>query len=192
MIIMQLNYIITKFLHHEPSRHSVNGFLNSMISTLAKSSNTVRMSIWNKYLELPKEQGTLRFDPVFHHSSKISGIWQNCKPLWQTTVSLTATFWPFFFFPRNISGLMDGGAYMCETGSWSDTPRCAADSRQNLVAVFSPGEGEITKRTDVRFCLTSYQGNQWRGRPFMPLLIKTIISWGLGQVLRKVSQMQTV
>lgn len=134
---------------------------------------------------------------MFYHSSKISGIWPNCKPLWQTTVSLTATFWPFLFSltrhpppPRN-SSLMNGGAYMSVAGSWNDTPRCAADSGQDLVAVFSSGEEEITsyKRTDVRFCLISYQGNHQRG---MPLLIKTIVSWGLGQVLRKVSQMQMV
>ena len=80
---------------------------------------------------------------------------------------------------------------MSVAGSWNDTPRCAADSGQDLVAVFSSGEEEITsyKRTDVRFCLISYQGNHQRG---MPLLIKTIVSWGLGQVLRKVSQMQMV
>ena len=72
---------------------------------------------------------------------------------------------------RNISSLMDGGAYMSVAGSWSDTPQCAADSGQDLVAVFPSGEGEITsyKRTDVRFCLISYQGNHQRGMPFMPL-----------------------
>ena len=41
---------------------------------------------------------------------------------------------------RDISGLMDGGAYMSEARSWSDTPPCAADGRQDTVSVFSPSQ----------------------------------------------------
>ena len=37
---------------------------------------------------------------------------------------------------------------MSVAGSWSDTPQCAADSGQDLVAVFSSGEGEITSYID--------------------------------------------
>ena len=35
--------------------------------------------------------------------------------------------------------------------------------------------------------LMSYQGNQQRGMPLTTPLIETVISWGLGQVCRKVS-----
>ena len=35
--------------------------------------------------------------------------------------------------------------------------------------------------------LISYQGNQQRGTPLTAPWIRTITSWGLGQVLRKVS-----
>ena len=42
---------------------------------------------------------------------------------------------------RDINGLMDGGAYMLEARSWSNTPPCAADHGQDLVAVFVSGGG---------------------------------------------------
>ena len=42
---------------------------------------------------------------------------------------------------RDISGLMDGGAYMSEARSWSDTPLCAAHSGQDMAAVSTPGGG---------------------------------------------------
>ena len=45
---------------------------------------------------------------------------------------------------------------MSEARSWSDTPPCAVDSGQNMVAVFAPGVGvggEITsyRGIDVRW-----------------------------------------
>ena len=38
MVIIRLNYVITKFLvwTHVPIRHSINGFLNSMIRSLSQ------------------------------------------------------------------------------------------------------------------------------------------------------------
>ena len=42
---------------------------------------------------------------------------------------------------RDINGVMDGGPYTAEARSWSDTPPCAADSRQDMVAVFTAGGG---------------------------------------------------
>ena len=63
---------------------------------------------------------------------------------------------------RDISVLMDGGAYMSEARSWRDTPPCLVNGRQDLVAVFTPGKkgrlpfiGEFTSGV-----LISYQGNQ--------------------------------
>ena len=38
---------------------------------------------------------------------------------------------------RDITGLMDGRTYMFEARSWSDTPLCVVDGRQDLVAVFA-------------------------------------------------------
>ena len=40
---------------------------------------------------------------------------------------------------RDISGLMDAGAYTLETRSWRDTLLCVAQGGQNMVAVFTPG-----------------------------------------------------
>ena len=63
-----------------------------------------------------------------------------------------------------------------------------------MVAVFSPGKkgrlpliGELTSDA-----LISYQGNQQRGTSFTAPLIRTITSWGLGQVSRKVSQVSKI
>ena len=42
---------------------------------------------------------------------------------------------------RDNSGLMDGGAYISEARSWSDTPVCMAAGRQDKVAVFFGGRG---------------------------------------------------
>ena len=39
---------------------------------------------------------------------------------------------------RAISGITGGGTYMSEIGSCSDVLLCAADSGQDLVAVFTP------------------------------------------------------
>ena len=88
---------------------------------------------------------------MFHHSSKTSGIWPKCKPLRQTTVSLKCHKLLFFF--RDINGLMDGGAYTSESGSWSDTLLFVADGGQDMVIIIPPGEGEITsyRGIDVRW-----------------------------------------
>ena len=37
----------------------------------------------------------------------------------------------------NISGLMDGGTYMSEARSWSNTPQCAVEGGQDMAAVFA-------------------------------------------------------
>ena len=88
---------------------------------------------------------------------------------------------------RDISGLMEGGAYLSEARSWSNTPVCAAEGKQDMAAVFSlRGDcrlwGELISGEFI-----SYQGNQQRGTPLPTPLMRTITSWGLGQVLRKVS-----
>ena len=44
---------------------------------------------------------------------------------------------------RDISGLVDGGAYMSEARSWSNSLLCAVDSRQDLAAGFAHRGGEI-------------------------------------------------
>ena len=44
---------------------------------------------------------------------------------------------------RDIKGLMDGGAYMSEATSWSDTPPCVANGEQDMAAVFALGEGYV-------------------------------------------------
>ena len=41
---------------------------------------------------------------------------------------------------RDINSLMDGGAYMSEAESWRNTPPCTDNSRQDMVAVFTPRE----------------------------------------------------
>jgi len=42
---------------------------------------------------------------------------------------------------QDISGLMDGGAFMSEARSWSDTPLCVVDSGQDM-AIFPLGGSE--------------------------------------------------
>ena len=37
---------------------------------------------------------------------------------------------------RDISGLMDGGSYMCEVKPLSDTPPCVVEGKQDSAAVF--------------------------------------------------------
>ena len=39
---------------------------------------------------------------------------------------------------RDTSGLMDGGVYRSEASFWRDTPLCAVDSGQDVVAGFAP------------------------------------------------------
>ena len=79
---------------------------------------------------------------------------------------------------------------MSEARSWSDTPLCAADCGQDMVAVFAwwgegrlPVIGELTSGG-----LISYQGNQGNGTPLTAPLIRTVTSWGLGQEQRKISR----
>ena len=64
---------------------------------------------------------------------------------------------------------------MSEARSRSSSPPCAADGGQDIMAVFAAGRGG-------GFLITSY-----RGTPLTAPLIRTITSWGLGQVRRKVS-----
>ena len=39
---------------------------------------------------------------------------------------------------RDTNGLMDGGVYRSEASFWRDTPLCAVDSGQDMVAGFAP------------------------------------------------------
>ena len=65
-----------------------------------------------------------------------------------------------------------------------------------MVAVFPPGgagEGRLLVIGELMSGgLISYQRNQQRGTPLTAPLIRTIISWGLGQVGRKVSPVSGV
>ena len=67
------------------------------------------------------------------------------------------------------------------------------------MTVFTPGEGvpcgggEVTSYRELTSGgLISYQGNQQRGTSLTAPLIRTITSWGLGQVPRKVSQVSKI
>ena len=87
------------------------------------------------------------------------------------------------FSNRDVSGVMDGGAYTSEARSWSDTPPCAVDDGQDMAAVFTP---KWKKRLPVIGELMSgglirYQGNQQRGTPLTAPLIRIITSWGRGR-----------
>ena len=57
---------------------------------------------------------------------------------------------------------MDGAAYMSEAESWSNTPPCTDNSRQDMVAVFTPGEkGRLPFIGELKSgVLISYQENQ--------------------------------
>ena len=78
---------------------------------------------------------------------------------------------------------------MSEARSWSNIPSCAADGGQDMVAACSPEEGEIDSCGEALTSswLISCQGNQQKGTPFTVPLIRTITSWGLQEVCRKVS-----
>ena len=54
---------------------------------------------------------------------------------------------------RDICGLMGGGAYTSEAGSRTDAPLCAVDGRQDTVAGFAPGKGQVTSHrgSDLRW-----------------------------------------
>ena len=69
---------------------------------------------------------------------------------------------------RAINGLMNAGAYTFEARSWSDTPPCAAEGSQAMVAAFAPGgNGRLPVIGELKSGgLISYQGNQRRGMPF--------------------------
>lgn len=58
---------------------------------------------------------------------------------------------------RDISSLLNGGSDMSEAKSWSDTHKCAAEGKQDLVGVFTllvrrrlPVIGEIDARLAFR------------------------------------------
>ena len=68
---------------------------------------------------------------------------------------------------RDIHGSVARGAYTSEARPWSDTPRWAANCRQDTVVAFTPkgkGSGPFIGGISSG-CLISYQGNQRRGRP---------------------------
>jgi len=57
---------------------------------------------------------------------------------------------------------MDGAAYMSEAESWSNTPPCTDNSRQDMVAVFTPREKGRPPIIEELMSdgLVSFQGNQ--------------------------------
>ena len=102
----------------------------------------------------------------------------------------------FLFSKTDVNGLMDGGAYASEAGFWSDTPLCARASKQDMAAVFARGgKGTLTfmgESVSSSSGLISNQGNQQRVTPLTAPLIRTITSWGLGQVHRRVCSVSRV
>ena len=93
---------------------------------------------------------------------------------------------------RDIDGLLDGGAYTSVARSWRDTPPCTAHGGQDMMEVFAPrGEERLPVIGELMSGgLISYQGNQQRGTPLTTPLTRTVPSWGLGQVRRKVSHVR--
>ena len=57
---------------------------------------------------------------------------------------------------RDISGLMDGGAYLSEARFWSNTPPCAGDGGLDMVAGFPPREGEIANYGEIDLWLVHW------------------------------------
>ena len=84
---------------------------------------------------------------------------------------------------------MDGGAYTSEARSWSNTPPCAVHRGQDMVAVFAKvgGGGRLPIIGELRSVGALVTRETSRGTPLITPLIKTITSWGPGQVRRKVS-----
>ena len=76
--------------------------------------------------------------------------------------------------------LMGGGAYVSAARSWSNTPLCAAEDKQDTAAVFSLSRDCGLWEELTSGGLISYQGNHQRGIPLPAPLMRTIISWGLG------------
>ena len=87
-------------------------------------------------------------------------------------------------------GLMEGRAYPSEARSWSKSPKCAADTsrtwRQSLLS--GGGWRLLVNREVMSGGFFSYQGNQQRGMHLTAPLVRTITSWDLEKVCRKVSQ----
>ena len=70
---------------------------------------------------------------------------------------------------KDISGLMDGGSYMSEARSWSDTSLGVVDGGQDMAAVFALGKGRppVIGGPDVR--LAHWLPETSRGaRPSLP------------------------
>ena len=53
---------------------------------------------------------------------------------------------------RDVNGLTEGGAYLSDVKSWSNTPPCVVHGRQDMVAVFAGVRGAlpVTGEIDVR------------------------------------------
>ena len=92
---------------------------------------------------------------------------------------------------------MDGEAYMSEVRSWSHTPRCAVNVRQDPAAVFSPGGGveggqlPVIGGINVRLA-HQLSGKLVGGTALTIHLIRTITRWDRGQLCRKVSHVTRV
>ena len=61
---------------------------------------------------------------------------------------------------RDINSVMDGGSYMSEARSQSDSPPHATDGGQDMPAATTPGEGDITSyRGEASDWHIGYQGS---------------------------------
>lgn len=79
---------------------------------------------------------------------------------------------------RDINGLIGRGrrlgvagkAYISEARTWSNTPPCAVDTWQGMVAIFTPGgEGSLPVIGELMSGgLVSYQGNSSGHAPHSP------------------------
>ena len=105
---------------------------------------------------------------------------------------------------RDFNSLMNGGTYMSEARSWSSTPPCVADSRQDMAAVFTPsrrGRLPVIGEIDVKLAFQlprkateGYAPNHTfdkRNGEFWSKA-RTSHSWDLGQVCRKVNHVNRV
>ena len=78
-------------------------------------------------------------EPSCYHLEDSTALW-GCTPQVYKAHTFTASKpkSKFGVSNRDTSGLMDGGVYRSEASFWRDTPLCAVDSGQDVVAGFAP------------------------------------------------------
>lgn len=66
---------------------------------------------------------------------------------------------------RDINGLTEGGAYLSDTRSWSNTPLCAVHGRWDMTAVFKGWGVLLVTGKLMSGWLIGYQETRQRGTP---------------------------